>query len=559
MAYSSDPYSPLYDLIEEHTDTLYETVSTGFTNSQELLSKFATSQHALYDALHKYYRLQRPRDFEAPYDDNRFEDLLCRCVQKLQSVMIEFYDSLFVAVSCSRAIKGGSGVAPRVYPSNMLFYVITKMMLCITQYQIARPDDPDENQNEIRPSDFIYVTDNKLMMHDKPILQMSVRELFDSIKALQCRWNTLLYDQQLVLYVEMLEYRTAQLLHETWPSYVHDLDEYRKPVMPSLPLDATEQQKKLTQFYMFNEKFLWFVSGMFIEMRTRISHHKIGTHVECPAKWFPSDEQLDVIKLWFKKRAESTFADHITTMYRKEYLKQIIRPGERVEFMAARPGAVITEQQIYNQVRGREATQRIQEFCGSRRDTEPLKDDERLYPESACTMASTLLTAYFSGEYPSTNWSRYYIPRSMFKHRHMEFPRERGPFLVQSFNFFNVFFDGEVLVTNGFYNAFGCFLNIIEKEFHGSIENGKLLLFALFESIYGIEKGLQLKLQWQNQNLRGCQNIVADGLVDGEATMESMEITGDAAYIEKRRKDRAKRRKKRQKRKKREPLTEIVF
>ena len=428
-----------------------------------LLSAFAENLKALYEYLYQCYLSYRGQQYVFIEDDDITEDdfssIMKRVRDELWFKIVENYDFIYEPINCYKYNE-------KIRITDLIFLCISICNICLSYRLIMYDDD----LRRLAPTDIDYARSSGIVKTETPITAMSVFELVDSLRQISYNWNKLYYHQDLIKYTDLLEFRASMILNETDDQFVHDVANYRREI------------DKENNVYAYNQTLLNIISSYLIGFRIRVTNRLVAEHVQCPKEYAPEEHKCTSLLNWLKKSAKSSFGDFIYTQFRMKYLKLIIRPGEREEYIRKKPSDVVTEQKIYRCVRGDEAANQILEFSSNREAYDMLDDDEHEYPNSRPTIAYILLDKVFGGIFNMT-LGRYVIFRDEIRYRHMELQYEENPMLIQTFNRFNVFYRGQVYVINDFIKSFVTFMNILEKNHNASIENGQLdasFLYAEF-------------------------------------------------------------------------------
>ena len=391
--------------------------------------------------------------------------------------VIENYEFIYDVINCIN-------VDDKVIISDLIFVIITRCNMCILI-------EIDNNS----PYEMNYILMNSLVKTKTKVLNMNVFEIVDSIKQLSYKWNNLIYDDELQQYIFLLEMRCSMLMNSLQTSIVHNVKEFRIEIKV-----GDNKEKNNTNKYKCSRQLINLFASHIINFKIRLSNHFILDYEECPDEYLDKLEfKMNKLKAWLQKMAKKTFGDEIYVKFRINYLPRIERPGEKEEYMRKRPNDVVTPQKVYRQIRGDACAQKLLEFSSNREASIILEDSEKEHSESMPTMAEIILNRMFKGLF-DLDMGRYVIFRDEIKYRHMEITMETDPIIIQTFNHFNVAYNGVIYKTYGFIKSFIIWLNIIELDFNRRLENGTLDFSAIYAQIYGHNYLVINKLPTNNES-----------------------------------------------------------
>ena len=385
--------------------------------------------------------------------------------------------------------SAGTNVATKIIPLNLLFLIISKLLLSSRQ-----TNGVYKQYGHLMASSFEYAVDNMLIRAPQAsILSYNQLELIDSVHQLAFRWPQLDWDPELLSYIELLEYRCSVMLCEAQTSEVHNIKTFSTELAAVEALAHGRRQP----LYTFNEAFLCKTASLFVNFRLRMSLMQVAPHTdELPERWrLDQREDVDPIEQWLKRQARNVYGDKIGTDFRKIYYKRCLRPGEYEEYKRRLPHEAVTDQRVIQTIRGDQELKNVQAFCNREEYEEFLSDDELEYPASRPTMAHLLMSSYFTGAFPGTDWSRYCMFAEDIYERFSELPRVQDPILVQTFNFFHVYFRGTVYRVGRFYDCVALWIKMVEQDCDGKIEHGELSIFEMLQVVYGVRHPRTLAME----------------------------------------------------------------
>lgn len=392
----------------------------------------------------------------------------------LFNTLAEYYRQLSDSITLDHA----EDILPDIYrsvPAVAFYTLITKLLLISRYHDIELRK---EKYKTLTPKKFPYVEKNLLIRSLKPILEFSMRELLDSVNQLAYCWNKLKYSDQLLDYVELLEFRTAMLIHESNTAAVFNVEPFRRQI----PQTNSPIQ------YAANEEFKSFICMKLVNFRIRLIMNYIIPKVEpCPAKWLPTPLQEKVVMDWLVYQATNIYGDKAGADYRLKYFKRILNPAEGEEFHMRFPGEALTDQQVLIKMRGDNEYRQIIEMCNRPRYQDIIMDEESMYPASCATMSYILIDSFFKGAYSTTKWECFCFFYEDLLVRFGALQRETDPLMVQNFNFFNICFNDTMYVLEGFVKAFTCWINIVLQEQEGKFEDKQQDVSHLIEAIKTVQ------------------------------------------------------------------------
>ena len=104
---------------------------------------------------------------------------------------------------------------------EMLYRIYLKCALCRFEGKLFSGPSAFKG---IRATDIEFVKNNALVRSRKPIGEYSVHTLLDALMQLDWQWLRLRFDSQLLLYMQLLEYRASELIFLRNPPHMYDAD-----------------------------------------------------------------------------------------------------------------------------------------------------------------------------------------------------------------------------------------------------------------------------------------------------------------------------------------------
>lgn len=415
--------------------------------------EFYESFKYAHNYLHRFYLRLKRTSFNYTEHVGRF--------QTLRSQIWEHACDIYRHSSEASHCRSGDSII-RVRLSDQIFLLITKVNMCILE------DLPNPSQLQIP-----YVCKNKLVMTRTSIFNMNLKEVIDSVIKLSRQWDKLEYSPVLREYVYLLEKKVSSICVESHPASVHNIEEFRKLIPNSEPELYTPTEGLIS-------KFCAYFSNFHLRLLTLL----ICERVECPQKFLAKPEQVQRLTDWLYHTSEQNYGDAIYTDYRTEYIINLIPPGEREEFIRCQPAEVLTDTHIHKFTYGGEINQKMMHDAGSRQGSEILKDDPHECPDSLPVFASILLRSAFKGMF-GLSFSAHVIYKFEVLDRRLEFQREKGPIIVQLFNYYDVYYDGRIFILEDFLKAVVVFFNILKIDNHLKIPNDGRSIEKLYVNIFG--------------------------------------------------------------------------
>lgn len=350
----------------------------------------------------------------------------------------------------------------KVRLSDQIFLLIAKVNLCIVE------DLPNIPQYKMP-----YLVENSLVMTRVPILELSLKELVDSIIKLSRQWNRLKYSPVLEQYEYLLEKKASAFLGETHIGSMCNVEEFRKLVTGSDP-----------PIFSPSEALISMLCAYFSNFHIRLLNMRVCDRVECPAEFRPSDDEISRLLAWLKKITSQSFGDDVYTQYRILYVPNLIPPGQREEFTRKRPADVPTDYAIYKFTYGEAMSLKMLDRASARQGVDILDDDPETEPDSMPTFASIILGSAFKGM-EHLSFSSHLITRAEVLQRRLEFQRETGPIIVQLLNHYDLYYDGKIYIFEDFLAATAAFFKILKIKHSLEIPGNGKSISKIYLDIFG--------------------------------------------------------------------------
>ena len=180
--------------------------------------------------------------------------------------------------------KGGTEATVRII--DLIYMVYLKTLLCAGGCRMFDNEEGEEgekredniinysslsikknNLHNLRASDIEYVRNDVLVVTSRPISSYNTKFILDAIEQLDTRWLLLRYSRELVKYLQLLEYRLAEILCFPDDQSVHCFPKYR---------DKIESQPGVDNEMLFvgNWKLLEYISVRTINMHRSLFVYK---------------------------------------------------------------------------------------------------------------------------------------------------------------------------------------------------------------------------------------------------------------------------------------------
>lgn len=486
-------------------------------------NELATTLHSLYTVTHECYMTRRRVGFEKGpnFVPDGLEQRVSSMAFDLYQTGQEFYEFICVPVFCDH-----SATSRKIVPVDLFMLILARMFIIAKQSSIG-------DLANVKPRDFAYARKNHLVRTMSPFLSMNMKDTMNTIKQLAYHWLKLKFDEDLIRYVELLEYRCFMFLCEAYPSSVHNLVEYCKEIpVRANTTHVTGSASEPVKLYTFSDYFLNEVSTRMFNFRIRISIWYMYKHVQCPKEFLPTKEDIQHVRDWLEYQSKNVYGDKVGTEYRKRYYRRQLRPGEMEEYRRLAPHDVVIDQRVIQRVRGDQELKALQARANREEYHAFLKDDEDVYPISCGTMANLLLGSYFEGTFSQTPWSRYCIFYEEIQYRFSELRYVRDPIIIQTFNRFQVYFREEIYILDSYVKAVACWLNIVDRRLQGYIEHGELPIIQFFATIFGNRHPrVENLIKLCHQRFR---KMVEHPEVQEEEVMEEVQDCGDGGPMSQR-------------------------
>lgn len=298
-----------------------------------------------------------------------------------------------------------------------------------------------------------------------PFVSMTLREIFECITLLQYSWKNLRYCTDLPLYIDALLLRIALLVcGEAKPADFLGCNAYVNMV------DDVPQLSK--QFF---HDVGWTFIDMFTDINIASFFH--ATVAPLPFKITKADRR------WIHERAKGIERPEIyQTKVMEVVLKHHCFPGELERYIRDHKSERFARTPRYKKVvsaRGEEGkglARSLMEILNSKLPTELLGEQF----EKTCRDEILLIcAAHWIQRFMEINFEKTFIRTS--KHCRLNFDelsqlvRAHGyPVIVQTFNYYNVYYQGKLYPTNAVDKAFLLFLAFVMRDHAGKILNSPI-------------------------------------------------------------------------------------
>lgn len=304
-------------------------------------------------------------------------------------------------------------------------------------------------------SDYDIVKKSMMVVSRKPILTYSCRELTqDAITQFLANINFVgIYDENLFVYWQLLEYRAYELMTRTG----------REQGLYDSELYCTNTKSGMRRT---NLAFLTQIAIVVRGVRIHFSSHFIMNHV--PVVQLCLEERANLIK-WIKFQSEFIENEDIVKNIGKKYTRKNLRIGEYEAYLVETPGSVHTSNGALNRHRTPAQTKEINEIGYSE-----IAKSVKLYidavPEKLyihCVLTE-ILKQYMHTKY-AFNWELFFVKQKSLEARKKEMYREEYPFIIETFGYYQLAYKGRCFEYNSYINSLHAWLVTIRDDFNGDL------------------------------------------------------------------------------------------
>jgi hypothetical protein len=322
--------------------------------------------------------------------------------------------------------------------------------------------------NELAPTHLRQLEKMDIIDEDlayTPFVSMTMREVFDCITLLQHSWKSLRYSTDLPLYLDALLLRISMLIcGDPKPSELLGCDTY---------VTHVDGAPHLTRNFLFD------VGWTFIDMFTDISIASFfsASVAALPFKITKAD------RAWLLGRAKTIERPEVyQTKVMEVVLKHHCFPGEIERFIRDHKSERFARTPRYKKViaarseEGKALARNLMEILNSKLPTDLLSGQF----EKACRDEVLLMClAHWIQRFMEVNFEKTFIRTT--QHCRLNFEelnqlmRAHGyPVIVQSFNYYNVYYKEKLYPTNSVLKAFLLFLAFVMRDHNGKILNSSI-------------------------------------------------------------------------------------
>lgn len=317
--------------------------------------------------------------------------------------------------------------------------------------------------------DIEYVRKYELLRSTQPIAYYSVREVLDAVMQMDAVWLRLRWDEQLLLYLELLEARIAEITLVPHPDITHDIEVYRAKTNQVVLLDDGTE----SVLYTATPEFVTMISMYVINFHRAISeYHSIESaplediHAELATKCGLDESDLYVVTTRIKANVKE-LSDRLLIQFAEEWVSTnyqtlMCRPSEleryKIGLNSKKVGVSSAEKSdaILNFTRGIEAANAV--ITASQRNMNKYLDT----PETECPISlpiavirlmSKILLGRAGVNFGDFVYYRGYIHNTFDRQYDNldEILNNRNPLILQTFNYFHLYYLRKQYACTDFY------------------------------------------------------------------------------------------------------------
>ncbi len=399
------------------------------------LWELAKCLHTVMRALHTKYMELRRHEYTV---DETSRHYLRRVRDHMKRYLLDMYQDL----SQARSDQG-------VRFSELVFWIMCTCTVMLYHAQISK--DPARARK--RATDFPSVVARELARSKDSILLYDCSQLLGALRQVARQWNTLVYDGELALYMDYLEYRVSMFLCETFDDDTHNLREYRG------------RPRKGGSEYPFNHRFLEEVTWYHRAFYQKIARHDTFPSVQVPPVVVTLSQER--VQQWVEDTLEYVHSEAIYDEYRNKYLKACLRPAEVSLYRRDHPDTTPKLLQVLKHFRnGAQYRTMMERANGTGR---ALLDTDEGWARTLFLIRLVHFRLYNTYR---VDWeSQFLVYGWEFERQHWLMRNSRLPVLVQLFGdeFGLAYRENRWRVPGGFLAALTQWLQVVRDDFHGHV------------------------------------------------------------------------------------------
>lgn len=344
--------------------------------------------------------------------------------------------------------------------------------------------------HKICAQDIPYVRKYKLLRSMQPISKYSVRELMDAVMQLDAVWLKLRWDAQLLMYLELLEARIAEVVLVPHPDVTHDIEAYRVKTDQVVVLEDGLE----SALYIVSDMFLTTISMYTINFHRAIAEYACvdsapieELHAALEEKSGLQPEDLERVTTCIRANLKA-LSDRLLQQFAEAWMSTnyqtlMCRSSELERYKSGltkkKVGLQAAEKPdaIMNFTRGVEAANAV--ITASQRPMNKYLDT----PETECPislplavirLASKILLGRAGVDFNEFVYYRSYIHNTFERQFDNldEILHNRNPLILQSFNYFHLYYAHKQYVCKDFYQLLTYWV-AVATHFHGCSLNDK--------------------------------------------------------------------------------------
>jgi hypothetical protein len=300
-----------------------------------------------------------------------------------------------------------------------------------------------------------------------PISSFGLRDIFECIALLQQSWKEIQYRTDLSIYMDALLMRIATLTCDVpKPSDLAGCEAY---------IEVTGNGPRLSR------KFLFDIGWTFIDMFTDVSiaHFFTASLKPVPLEFTKADRN------WIKARAKTIERPEVyQTKVMELVLKYYCYPGEFERYIRDHKSERFARTPRYKKIinargeEGKALTRTLMEMLNSKLPTELLTKSSNL-PKACRDEILLICLSHWIQRFMQVNFEKTFVRTS--QHCHLNYcelaqlVRAHGyPVIIQTFNYYNVYYEGALYLTNSVAKAFLLFIAFVMRYHKGKILNSSI-------------------------------------------------------------------------------------
>jgi hypothetical protein len=389
--------------------------------------------------------------------------------EQLLAVVCRFYSKLSMVYDDVKQKR-------RYNTAEMIMLLTSHMLVCafLSMTAVERKD-----LECTCAQDIAYIDSSHLAPYRGPVMCYSMRQFMESLYLLSSRINDLIYHEDLLRYLMLLDIRASTFLLYPDNGLTHDQAQYREVF----------KESEGAILYESSPRFLSNITSLMNAIRNKVSLGRIFPRVPATGIFSADREMIESLRAWLLARSKRMTSKAASEWIESQFVDMNLWPAEMEIFRQDYPDDICTPLSVLKKYRDARFNNIIQAAETPVADIILTQLKGGVPPQESLLLQLAMIevcTLHFRNMCSTFNFSEFVVLEPDLDMQWDGLRREDRPRIVQAFNHFQLYYEKQLYVHDSFLSALCAWFRVMYAKCNGRVSR-RLLLDEFVEQLFGPE------------------------------------------------------------------------